>query len=80
MNKYEQIAVEILESVSEVEGLAEDQELNLFEAGLLDSLSVISIIIMIENKLGIRLQPTDFKREDIGTVKAFANFLALKEE
>lgn len=80
MNKYEQIAVEILESVSEVEGLAEDQELDLFEAGLLDSLSVISIIIMIENKLGIRLQPTDFKREDIGTVKEFANFLASKEE
>ena len=69
-----------MESVSEVEGLAEDQELNLFEAGLLDSLSVISIIIMIENKLGIRLQPTDFKREDIGTIKAFANFLASKEE
>ncbi len=80
MDKYEQIAVEILEDVSEVDGLSDDKSLDLFEAGLLDSLSVISIIIMIENKLGLRLQPTDFKPEDIGSVTAFANFLASKEE
>lgn len=79
MDKYEKIALEILERACETEGLEEEMNLNLFEAGLLDSLSIISIIIMIEEKLGIRLQPTDFNREDIMSVVALSNFLRNKE-
>ncbi|WP_418577507.1 phosphopantetheine-binding protein [Phascolarctobacterium succinatutens] len=78
MNNYEQIAVEILEKAAETEGLDEERDLNLFEMGLLDSLSVISIIISIEEKLGVRLQPTDFTKEDISTVDNFIEFLKAK--
>ena len=79
MKKYEKLAIEILEQVSETEGLEEDMDLNLFEAGLLDSLSVIAIIIQIEEKLGLVLEPTDFLREDIASVASFATFLAKRE-
>jgi D-alanine--poly(phosphoribitol) ligase subunit 2 len=52
--------------------------LDLFDAELLDSMSVISIIISIEEKTGKRLEPTDFTRDDIKTVHNFARFLKEK--
>lgn len=75
---YEAMAIEILEQVTGTDGLAEDKELDLFEAGLLDSLAVISIIVQIEERTGVVLQPTDFQREDIASVDAFANYLEKK--
>lgn len=75
MKNYELMAIEILEKVAGTDGLEEEKDLNLFEVGLLDSLAAISIIISVEEKFGVRLQPTDLTREDISTVKKFAEFL-----
>ena len=75
MKNYELIAIEILEKVAGTDGLKDEKDLNLFDVGLLDSLAVISIIITIEEKFSIRLQPTDFTREDISTVENFIKFL-----
>lgn len=72
---YETMAIELLENVTGTEGLEEDKELDLFEAGLLDSLAVISIIVQIEEKTGVILQPTDFQREDIASVVALTKYL-----
>ena len=41
-------------------------------------MSVISIIINIEERTGKRLEPTDFTRDDIKTVHNFAKFLKEK--
>lgn len=76
---YEEMAVEILESITELEGLSEDKDLDLFEAGLLDSLAVIEVIVQIEKMTGVKLQPTDFTREDISTVERLAAFLKSRD-
>ncbi|ALB44489.1 D-alanine--poly(phosphoribitol) ligase subunit DltC [Clostridium beijerinckii] len=68
----------VLEIFTEVTGndeIAEDFDLDLFEAGLLDSLTIIEVLIQIEEKLGIKLQPTDLEREDMSTVNKLAAFL-----
>ncbi|ABR36440.1 D-alanine--poly(phosphoribitol) ligase subunit DltC [Clostridium beijerinckii] len=68
----------VLEIFIEVTGndeIAEDFDLDLFEAGLLDSLAIIEVLIQIEEKLGIKLQPTDLEREDMSTVNKLAAFL-----
>lgn len=72
------LALEILEKVCETDEIAEDPEMDLFDAGLIDSLSTISIILEIENKTGIKLQPTDIEKEDIISLAAFRKFLAAK--
>ena len=59
---FENLALEIMESVCETDEVREDLDLDLFDAGFIDSLSVINIILEIENKLKIRLQPTDFEK------------------
>jgi D-alanine--poly(phosphoribitol) ligase subunit 2 len=75
---YDQVALEILQKATETDDLADDRDLDLFDAELLDSMSVISIIISIEEKTGKRLEPTDFTRDNIKTVNNFAKFLKEK--
>lgn len=80
MKDYEKIAIEILEDVTGTDGLAEEKDLNLFEEGLLDSMAIISIILQIEEKMGLTLEPTDFKREDVQSINHFAAYLKAKDE
>lgn len=78
MNENELIAREILEDTCETDEIFEDYDMDLIDAGYLDSFSVLNIIVEIENKLAIRLQPTDLRKEDIRTVNKFIDFIAQK--
>lgn len=60
---FENLALEIMENVCETDEVRENLDLDLFDTGFIDSLSVINIILEIENKLRIRLQPTDFEKK-----------------
>ncbi|MDR3593945.1 D-alanine--poly(phosphoribitol) ligase subunit DltC [Clostridium sp.] len=69
---------QVLEIFIEVTGndeIAEDLDLDLFDAGLLDSLAIIEVLIKLEENLGIKLQPTDLEREDMSTVNKLTAFL-----
>lgn len=72
---FENLALEIMENICETDEVREDLDLNLFDAGFIDSLSVINIILEIEDKLKIRLQPTDFETKDISSINNFKAFL-----
>lgn len=76
---YEKIALEIMEEITDTDEIKENMDLDLFEAGLIDSLSTISIILLIEEKMGLVLQPTDFERDDIATVNNFIQYLKNRE-
>ncbi|WP_294372779.1 D-alanine--poly(phosphoribitol) ligase subunit DltC [uncultured Clostridium sp.] len=67
--------LEIFIDVTGNDEIAEDLDLNLFDAGLLDSLAIIEVLLQIEEKLGIKLQPTDLEREDMSTVNKMTAFL-----
>lgn len=67
--------LQILIEVTGNEDIAEDLDLNLFDAELLDSLGIIEVLLQIEEKLGIKLQPTDLEREDMSTVNKLTAFL-----
>ncbi|MBE6062434.1 MAG: D-alanine--poly(phosphoribitol) ligase subunit DltC [Clostridium butyricum] len=67
--------IEIFTDVTGSDEIAEDLDLNLFEAGLLDSLAIIEVLLQIEEKLGIKLQPTDLERDDMSTVNKLTAFL-----
>ncbi len=67
--------LEILIEVTGNDDIQEDLDLNLFEAELLDSLGIIEVLLQIEEKLKIKLQPTDLEREDMSTVNKLTAFL-----
>ena len=72
---YEEIAKEILGGTCETDEIFEDYDMDLIEAGYLDSFSLVNIIVEIENNMGIKLQPTDVKKENITSVNSFIAFL-----
>lgn len=67
--------IEIFEEVTGNDEIREDLDLNLFEAELLDSLAIIEVLLQIEEKLGLKLQPTDIDREDMATVNKLVDLL-----
>ena len=75
MEKYEQLARDILESTCETDEIFEDYDMDLLDAGYLDSFSLLNIIVEIEDKMGIALQPTDMKKDNIRTVNDMTRFL-----
>lgn len=67
--------IEIFEEVTGCDEIRDDLELDLFEAGLLDSLAIIEVLLQIEEIFGIKLQPTDLERKDMATVNNLVKFL-----
>lgn len=75
MENVQELALEILIAACETDEVGEDLDLDLFEAGLMDSLASVSVLIELEERTGVRLQPTDVDKDDIRTVNKFAEFL-----
>lgn len=67
--------LDIFEEVTGTDEIREDLELDLFEAGLLDSLGIIEVLLKIEEVFGVKLQPTDLERKDMATVNNLVSFL-----
>lgn len=75
MGDNERIAREILERVCETDEIFEDYDMDLVEEGFIDSFAVLNVILAIEEETGIKLQPTDIKKEDISSINNLINFL-----
>ena len=77
---FEKIALDIMVDVCETDEISEDLDMDLFDAGLIDSLAVLNIILLLEQKLHMKLQPTDFEKKDVSTVNHFKAFLEQEEK
>ncbi|AGX45282.1 D-alanine--poly(phosphoribitol) ligase subunit 2 [Clostridium saccharobutylicum] len=74
----EEKVVKILVDVIGNDDIEEERDENLFEAGLLDSLGIIEVLLKIEEVFGLKLQPTDLERKDMATVNNLVAFLKTK--
>lgn len=72
----QETVIGIFEDVLGCDEIRDDLDLNLFEAELLDSLAIIEVLLEIEERLEITLQPTDLERSDMATVNNLVKFLA----
>lgn len=75
MENAKELAMEILEKTCGTDEIFEDFDLDLIEAGYIDSFSVINSILDIEKETGVRLQPSDLTKDDIKTVNNFIAFM-----
>ncbi len=70
--------IQILEDVCESDEIRDNADVDLFEAGLLDSLGTVSLLIEIEKVFGLKLGPTDITHEQVATVDNLVAFLESK--
>jgi len=74
----EEKVLNMLIEVTGSDDIAEEKDIDLFEAGLLDSLGIIEVLLKIEEVFGLKLQPTDLERKDMATVNNLTVFLQNK--
>ncbi|OOM79784.1 D-alanine--poly(phosphoribitol) ligase subunit 2 [Clostridium puniceum] len=74
----EEKVLDMLIEVTGSDDIAEEKDTDLFEAGLLDSLGIIEVLLKIEEVFGLKLQPTDLERNDMATVNNLVEFLKTK--
>ena len=67
--------LDIFEEVTGTDEIREDLDLDLFEAGLLDSLGIIEVLLKIEEVFHIKVQPTDLEKSDMSTANNLVAFL-----
>ena len=67
--------IEIFEEVLGSDEIRDNQDLDMFENEMLDSLAIIEVLLGIEDKLNLSLQPTDLERKDMATVNKLVDFL-----
>lgn len=71
--------LEILENVCGTDEVLEEMDLELFDAGLLDSLGVIELLVTIEEELNIRIEPTEVERAMISTPAKLIKYVKERE-
>lgn len=57
-------------------GMIEAQVIDLFDAGLLDSLVGIEVLVAIEEAFGVQIAPTEVERGDMNTVNKIIDRIA----
>ena len=67
--------IEIFEEVLGSDEIRDNQDLDMFENEMLDSLAIIEVLLGIEDKLDLSLQPTDSERKDMASVNNLVDFL-----
>lgn len=68
--REEKIADEVLDLIGEVcddDAVRNERDLDLFEAGLLDSLAAIELLVGIEERFGVDIAPTAVERNEMNT-------------
>lgn len=75
----EKEVLDILVKITGVDDVKEDRDINLFEDGLLDSLGMIELLVQLEEKLGIVIEPTEVDRKDIDTPNKLLQYLSTRD-
>lgn len=59
----EEAVLNILEEITGTDEVKENQEVDLFEEGLMDSLATVQLLVEIEGQLGIQVPVSEFDRD-----------------
>ena len=77
-NEIESRVLEMLEEICDDEAVREERDVDLFEAGLLDSLAAIEVLVGIEENFGVEIAPTAVERKEMNTVNKINEQIAVR--
>jgi D-alanine--poly(phosphoribitol) ligase subunit 2 len=72
----EQSVLRLLIEVCGTDAIDQERDVDLFDAGLLDSLGFTQLLVGLEDELHISVPPTAVEREDVATVNRILGFVA----
>lgn len=65
----EEKLIDLIAEICDTDEVRERRDIDLFAAGLLDSLGAIDLLIEIEDAFGVTIAPTELEREEMNTVE-----------
>lgn len=72
---FKEKVLQVIAEVCEEDVVKEEQDLDIFEAGLLDSFATVELIVQFEEQLGINVPITEFDRDTWNTPNAIIDRL-----
>lgn len=64
----EEKVLDMLEDICDDDAVREERDIDLFDAGLLDSMAAIELLVAIEEEFGVQIAPTAVGRDEMNTV------------
>lgn len=72
----EQEVIDLLADICDDDAVAEERDIDLFDAGLLDSLAGIEVLVAIEERFGVQIAPTEVERAEMNSVNKIIDRIA----
>ena len=66
--EVEETVLDMLEDICGDDVVRDECDIDLFEAGLLDSMGGIEVLVRIEDEFGVEIAPTEVERSEMNTV------------
>ena len=60
--------LDLIAEICDTDDIRDRRDVDLFEAGLLDSLGAIDLLVEIEDEFGVVIAPTELDRSEMNTV------------
>ena len=77
-NELESKVLDMLEDICADDAVREERDVDLFDAGLLDSLAAIEVLVGIEENYGVEIAPTAVERKEMNTVNKIIDQIAAR--
>ncbi|UEA46509.1 D-alanine--poly(phosphoribitol) ligase subunit DltC [Collinsella stercoris] len=77
-NELESKVLDMLEDICADDAVREERDVDLFDAGLLDSLAAIEVFVGIEENFGVEIAPTAVERKEMNTVNKIIDQIAAR--
>ncbi len=70
--------MDVIVSVSEIEGVRQDPDVRLYDLQILDSMKTVQLIIAFLTEFGIEISPADLDREEWATPRKIISYMEQK--
>lgn len=80
MENVEERMLDLIEEICDDEVIREERDIDLFEAGLLDSMAAIELLVAIETNFGVEIAPTAVERGDMNSVNKIIHQVQIRAE
>lgn len=77
-NELESKVLDMLADICADDAVREERDVDLFDAGLLDSLAAIEVLVGIEENFGVEIAPTAVERKEMNTVNKIIDQIAAR--
>jgi D-alanine--poly(phosphoribitol) ligase subunit 2 len=70
--------LDVLERVSEIEGVRHDLDVRLYDLQVLDSMKTVQLIVAFSSEFGVQISPAELDREEWATPREMISYMERK--